>query len=109
MAIWRLPQRKPNESVFWVLNNPPRSYCPQCKHQLSALDNIPLVSFLALGAKCRYCREPIPWRYFFVELLTALVFLLLFLHFGATVASVAYCLFFAALIAALFIDLAHFI
>ena len=109
MAIWRLARRKPTEGVFWTLNNPRRSYCPNCRKPLSVLDNIPLISFLALGAKCRQCREPIAWRYFWVELLTAGCFLSLLLHFGATLEAVAYCLFFSALLAALFIDLEKFI
>jgi leader peptidase (prepilin peptidase)/N-methyltransferase len=48
------------------------SHCPTCKHALSALDNIPLVSWLALRGRCRYCRTPISWQYPLVELLTAL-------------------------------------
>jgi leader peptidase (prepilin peptidase)/N-methyltransferase len=48
------------------------SHCPHCKHPLSPLDNIPLVSWLALRGRCRYCRTPISWQYPLVELLTAL-------------------------------------
>jgi len=48
------------------------SHCPTCKHKLSALDNIPLVSWLALGGRCRYCKTKISWQYPLVELLTAL-------------------------------------
>jgi leader peptidase (prepilin peptidase)/N-methyltransferase len=48
------------------------SHCPVCKHALSALDNIPLVSWLALRGRCRYCKTKISWQYPFVELLTAL-------------------------------------
>jgi leader peptidase (prepilin peptidase)/N-methyltransferase len=48
------------------------SHCPQCKHKLSALDNIPLLSWLALRGRCRYCAAPISWQYPLVELLTAL-------------------------------------
>ncbi len=48
------------------------SHCPQCKHALSALDNIPLLSWLALRGHCRYCKAPISWQYPLVELLTAL-------------------------------------
>jgi leader peptidase (prepilin peptidase)/N-methyltransferase len=48
------------------------SHCPSCKHPLSPLDNIPLVSWLALGGRCRYCRTRISWQYPLVELLSAL-------------------------------------
>ena len=48
------------------------SHCPRCKHKLSALDNIPVVSWLALGGKCRYCKAKISIQYPLVELLTAL-------------------------------------
>jgi len=48
------------------------SHCPHCKHALSAFDNIPLLSWLALRGRCRYCKAPISWQYPLVELLTAL-------------------------------------
>ena len=48
------------------------SHCPICKHALSAFDNIPLLSWLALRGRCRYCRTRISWQYPLVELLTAL-------------------------------------
>lgn len=51
-----------------------RSMCPNCQHQLSAIDLIPVVSWLALGGKCRYCRRPISWQYPAVELLVAALF-----------------------------------
>jgi leader peptidase (prepilin peptidase)/N-methyltransferase len=61
-----LPDSPPPDLVFTG------SHCPQCKHALSALDNIPLVSWLALRGRCRYCKAPISWQYPLVELLTAL-------------------------------------
>ena len=48
------------------------SHCPSCKHPLSALDNVPLVSWLALRGRCRYCKTKISWQYPLVELLSAL-------------------------------------
>lgn len=48
------------------------SHCPKCEHKLSALDNIPLLSWLALRGRCRYCGARISWQYPLVELLTAL-------------------------------------
>ena len=50
------------------------SHCPHCGHKLAAWDNSPLVSFLALGGKCRSCKARISWQYPFVELLTGLLF-----------------------------------
>jgi len=63
MLAWRLPKQEP-----WVYS---RSYCPKCGHQLATLDLIPIVSYVALGEKCRYCHEPISPRYFIVELTSA--------------------------------------
>lgn len=51
-----------------------RSICPNCKHALSALDLIPVFSWLSLRGKCRYCHKPISWQYPIVELATALLF-----------------------------------
>jgi leader peptidase (prepilin peptidase) / N-methyltransferase len=51
-----------------------RSHCPRCGHDLSALDLVPVFSYLALRRRCRYCRTPISGRYAFVELLTGGLF-----------------------------------
>jgi prepilin signal peptidase PulO-like enzyme (type II secretory pathway) len=53
-----------------------RSYCPNCKHQLSWQDLIPLFSFLALRGKCRYCQKSISLQYPLVELATGILFVL---------------------------------
>lgn len=53
-----------------------RSFCPNCKHSLSAMDLFPVFSYLLLGRRCRYCREPISPRYACVELLTSVYFAL---------------------------------
>ncbi len=60
----------------------PRSACPQCGHKITALENIPLISYLFLGGKCKQCRTPISIRYPFVELLTGLIFACCAYHFG---------------------------
>lgn len=104
VVIWRLPRGGARALV-----SPAFSHCPHCKRQLTAWENIPLVSFLALRARCRTCREPISPRYFVVELVTACLFVAMYLRFGPTVEAAAYCLFLAALLAALFIDLELFI
>lgn len=51
-----------------------RSYCPHCKHKIHWYDNIPLLSFVLLGAKCRSCEESISWQYPIVELLSGVTF-----------------------------------
>jgi len=58
-----------------------RSYCPHCKHTLSWQDLIPVFSFLILRGKCQYCKKKISWQYPLVELLTGILFLLVFWHF----------------------------
>ena len=50
-----------------------RSFCPRCKHQLAWGDNVPLLSFLLLRGKCRYCHSPISWQYPLVELATGIL------------------------------------
>ena len=56
-----------------------RSYCPKCNHKLSFLDLIPILSYLFLGGKCRYCKNKIRPRYLILEILSGMVFLLLVL------------------------------
>lgn len=55
-----------------------RSHCPRCGHTLGFLDLIPVLSFLFLGGKCRYCRDKISCQYPLVELATGMVFVLIF-------------------------------
>ncbi len=50
-----------------------RSFCPKCKHKISWFDNVPLLSFVILKGRCRFCHSPISWRYPLVELTTALL------------------------------------
>lgn len=53
-----------------------RSYCPKCRKTIVWYDNIPLLSFVLLGGRCRHCRKKISWQYPLVELITAILFLL---------------------------------
>ena len=55
-----------------------RSYCPKCRKQIAWHDNIPLLSFVMLGGRCRHCHKSISWQYPLVELITALLFWLTF-------------------------------
>lgn len=103
VVIWRLPR---NGSVA----EPTWSFCPRCEHRLGALDLVPVFSFLALRARCRYCRNPISWRYPGIELLTGVLFALVAWRFAETWdAAVFGCLFTAILVCVFFIDLEHFI
>jgi leader peptidase (prepilin peptidase) / N-methyltransferase len=101
VCIWRMPR---DESII----SPP-SHCPKCDKKLSAWENIPLLSFLIQGCKCRTCGERISWRYFGVELLTGAFFVALFARFHWNLEFFTFALFGSALIAAFFIDLEHWI
>jgi leader peptidase (prepilin peptidase)/N-methyltransferase len=106
VLIYRMPL---NMSV-----SKPPSHCPRCNTLLRFWDNIPLFAFLSLGGKCRYCRAPISWRYFGVELLTACLWTALFYRIAdksslSWVDFLAQALFVSVLIAVIFIDLDHFI
>lgn len=62
----------------------PSSRCPKCKTPIAPLDNVPLLSFLFLGGRCRTCGESISWRYPAIELATVALWLLCWLKFGQT-------------------------
>lgn len=83
----------------------PRSRCPQCQHQLSALDNIPLLSWLVLKGRCRYCQTTIPKRYPLVELFTALISVAVAWQTGATGLGLLYLAVTWLLVALVFIDI----
>jgi len=65
VVIWRLPR---GESIVF-----PGSHCPSCGRPIAWYDNIPLVSWIALRARCRHCKAPIPPRYLLVEAVTAVI------------------------------------
>ncbi|MEC5215823.1 leader peptidase (prepilin peptidase)/N-methyltransferase [Actimicrobium sp. GrIS 1.19] len=82
----------------------PRSACPKCGHAISAIENIPVLSYLALRGKCRQCKTPISIRYPLVELFTGLLSAALVWHFGAGLAGMATLVFAWLLIAMSCID-----
>ncbi len=84
----------------------PRSRCPKCLNGIVWYDNIPLISWLVLGAKCRHCGQPISAKYPLVEALTGVLFLLVYWRFGVVLATPVYMLFSAALVIVAFQDLA---
>lgn len=83
----------------------PRSRCPSCGHQLAWYENIPLLSWLVLKARCSACKTPISARYPLVEASTGALFAAVAWHFGATPATLVFCLAIALLLAAALIDL----
>jgi leader peptidase (prepilin peptidase)/N-methyltransferase len=101
VCIYRMP-------LDLSVNKPRRSFCPTCKKQLAWYENIPLVSWLWLRGRCAHCGSPIAFRYFAVELLTALLFLCAWLMFPWQIA-IAYWVFLSLLIVGTFIDFEHFI
>ena len=68
LAVYRIPLHKDITHE--------RSFCPNCNHKLSFLDLIPVLSYIFLGGKCRYCKQKIRIRYLLLEIFTGLVFLL---------------------------------
>ncbi len=101
VCIYRLPR---DLSV----NNPKRSFCPHCQKQIKWHHNLPLISWLALRGKCARCGAGIPFRYFGVELLTALLFLAVWLT-QPWVLAFPYYVLISLLIVATFIDFDFFI
>lgn len=85
----------------------PGSFCPQCKKPIKWYENIPIVSFLLLRGKCSGCKTPISIHYPLVELLTGLVFLVLFLKFDIGMEFFFYLFFFCSLIVISGIDFLH--
>jgi leader peptidase (prepilin peptidase)/N-methyltransferase len=79
VCIYRLPLGKSAVS--------PRSACPHCGDPIPLYHNLPVVSWLLLGGKCRACKQPISPRYLIVELLIGMLFLACYLHFGLTLAA----------------------
>jgi len=97
VCIYRLPR---NESLVR-----PGSHCPQCSKPIPFYDNIPIISYLLLKGKCRYCGQSIPPQYPIVELATGLFYLALYLFYGLQPIAIVYMLLCTLLIIISFIDL----
>ena len=82
----------------------PRSACPLCGHMISALENIPVISYVILKGQCRTCKAPINPRYPLVEALTGILFGIISWKFGFTTNALFAAIFTSALIALTFID-----
>lgn len=87
----------------------PRSHCPKCGYMIAWFDNIPLVSWLALRGKCRKCHNPISPRYFLVELLTGVLFLIVWNQHGLSAITPVYWLIISGLVLGTFVDFEHMI
>ncbi len=83
----------------------PRSYCPKCEKPIGWLDNIPVLSYLLLGGRCRNCSRRIPIRYPIVEVVTAAAFFCAVWFLGVTLTAAKYCVYGALNVALLFSDL----
>lgn len=103
VCIYRMPR---GESIV----RPP-SHCPHCNYSIPWYLNMPLITWLYLRGKCANCRAPISVRYFLVELLTGIAFLLCWIIFGPRSVGMALvaCLLMAGFIVAIFIDFEHLI
>ena len=96
VCIWRLPEEEQ------VVRG--RSHCRSCNRVIPWYDNLPLVSFILLRGRCRYCRAKISWIYPAVELVTGLLFLLVLARFGLTVVALIQGVFAASLIVVTVVD-----
>ena len=85
----------------------PASTCPHCGTAIAWYDNVPVLSYLLLGARCRSCRDPISWRYPVVEIMGAVLFALAYLRLGQSFRLAAALLLVSTLIAITGIDLDH--
>ena len=97
VCIYRLPR---DLSVVT-----PRSFCPNCGNTIAWYDNLPVMSYLILGGKCRHCGAVIPWRYPLVELLTGLSFFAAVWRMGESPEAVKLCVFCALIVGLFFMDL----
>jgi leader peptidase (prepilin peptidase) / N-methyltransferase len=82
----------------------PRSACPTCKEPIAFYDNVPVLSWLILGGRCRICKSKIAPRYLLIELLTGVLFLACYWYFGLTLATLKFCTFAFLLLGLIFTD-----
>jgi len=96
VCVYRIPRK---ESILF-----PGSHCPICKHRIPFYDNIPVLSYILLKGRCRFCNSSISFKYPLVELLTGVAFLFAFIRFGFSLQLISCIVFFSLLIVAAFID-----
>lgn len=96
VCVYRMPRG------LSVVN--PGSACPNCHKSIAFYDNIPILSWLMLRGRCRNCKVPISPRYLIVELLTGILFVACYAHFGLSLAGFKYCAFSFLLLGLIFTD-----
>lgn len=99
VCISRIPR---DESIVY-----PSSHCLSCANPIAWYDNIPLLSYLILRGRCRHCQAPIPTRYLWVELVSALGAMAIWARFGPGIEGLVAFVFLSLLIVISFIDLEH--
>lgn len=103
VCIYRIPR-----SDFSIYS-PRRSFCPECNQSIKWYDNIPLLSYLLLRGKCRHCKSKISIIYPIVELITAVLFIVMYHHFETTLERLHALIFVSVLIPIFVIDAQHLI
>ncbi len=93
-----------DKSCVLSVNEPKRSFCPYCRKQVLWYDNVPMLSYLMLLGRCRFCKKQISFRYFFVEFLTAALMVILYGAFGLSAYFFVYSILICVLVVATFID-----
>lgn len=96
VCIYRIPME---QSIAF-----PPSHCTNCNHKLTPLDLIPVISYIFLRGKCRYCKEKISARYPLIEVLNSVLYLLIYFKFGLTLITLKYCILTSILIVIGMID-----
>jgi leader peptidase (prepilin peptidase)/N-methyltransferase len=91
VCVFRLPR-------YLSVASPARSFCPECEKTIAWYDNVPVLSYVALGARCRHCKAHIPLRYLLVEIATGAAFALCVGELGLTLAALKYCIYSAIMI-----------
>ena len=100
VVIYRIPR---GENIAF-----PASHCPNCGHNLKWYHNIPLFSWIFLGGKCAFCKEPISKRYPLIEFINALLWLVVYLKVGFNIEALFIAMTFSALLALSAIDFEYF-
>lgn len=96
VCIYRIPRE---ESIAY-----PASHCVSCSHKLYPEDLVPVISYMMLKGKCRYCNEKISVRYPIIECLNAILYLFIYYKFGPTIVTLKYCTLISILIVISVID-----